>query len=908
MANQKRYKLGINTKIVGKCAAQNLSYAGAWKDVDYTIEQLSEHISKGHPWMPALLDAGTTRLQVNSNYAELLALDIDNSTHKLGADGKPEKDSEGNTIAVYKAELTVEQAREHPLIKAHCALMQPSASCKPDWDKFRLVFLLPQAVKGWVNIRVCNCYLAKLLGTADPACKDASRFFFGAPGSVPALVQEVTLPASFVSDALAWNAEIERQAQIEQAKRAEYLATLDTSDQAELAKQALGFIPAYSPGGGTYNDLIVMMAGVFNELGAEGEALLEAWGGFGRETAKKVQGLSRTPNKKATLGSLFHLAKAHGFKFPDREFTPEQKRAYAKLKSEERRMVGAQHSGSTPGKVVSISKREAPQISYEQAIRELADAPPGEYSDLNFRWDEIATAYGKNSLDVSKAYHAVAKQNTEIGELQEAKSKIQRYLELGRSTLDLEMILGGDLANAFEKKAVLLGADPAVMLNQFLSVCASLAPIGTTVDLGSYSAKPIHWSVAIAPSGTNKSGTQYTMVAPLYKLQCEADERYQVEKKLYDREYRDWQKEKCQGDEPVEPNPGRVYVLDGATTEGIRSTQCQQPKYGFLVEIDEGTAFFKSFDQYRNGKGGDKEFYLKLHNGFGFSGTTKKHGRESCPGSNVSILLNTQPSAMQAQFGDFSDGEGMMSRFNPINQEYRRRPRLSQAGGKYEISDWLYSIYERLSLQPARQYQMEPQAFEVYAEFVEALRDRLEVESRDAMRSVISKMERTTATVIGLLHAGRAASEGFDPPTQIPGDVVVAGICFAEYLLGQVEYMRRLADEASGELDATLSKVLETAIRHKGKLTWLEARNIRALDRTDRNGKRVKLNRQQVEKVFAQLVESGFGSVEGEGGKMRFLVAQTLPKNCPQPAHGAQSVWADGESHEFSFSDEDLAS
>jgi Protein of unknown function (DUF3987) len=547
--------------------------------------------------------------------------------------------------------------------------------------------------------------------------------------------------------------------------------------------------------------------------------------------------------------------------------------------------------------VVPIKRDDAPQVSYETAIRELAANPPAEYADLNFRWDEIAKKYTKNTLDVSKAYHAVAKQNTEREELSEAKGEIQRYLDLGKATIDLPQLVGAPLAEALNYKAMLLGADPAVMVNQMLSVCATLAHLNTTVDLGSYNARLIHWSVAIAASGTNKSGTQYSMVAPLYKMQCEADERYQLEKKAYDREFRAWQKNKDGRDEPEEPKAARVYVLDSATTEGIRSTQCQQPHHGFLLEIDEGTAFFKSFDQYRNGKGGDKEFYLKLHNGFGFSGTTKKHGKESCPQSGVSILLNTQPSAMQAQFGDFSDGEGMMSRFNPISQDYRRRPRLGSTG-KYEIGDWLYSIYDRLSLQPARTYKMDPQGFELYAQYVEGLRDQLERETEDAMRSVLSKSERSTGVIICLLHQIQAASQGLDPAQDIAIDTVQAGIAYAEYLSGQVKMMRRLAKESAGDMDAVLSKVLETAQRQGGKLTWVEAKSIRALQ-VEKFGTRekVKPNRQQVEKVFNQLVEAGFGSIEGEGGKMRFVVGENQGQGDPSVI-----------SIERTYTDEDLAS
>jgi hypothetical protein len=335
-AINRAYRIGINTEIVGKCQPQNLSHGGAWHTVDYTIEQLATHIDLGHPWMPAVLDGNGKRWQSNANHAEVLALDID-------------------------AGMTIVEALNHPFVAAHCALLIESASSTPEHNKFRLGFVLPEVLTDWQSIRLCNRFLADQIGHADPACKDASRFFFGAPGRKPILLNpEARLPVDFAEQVRAWDAELERVAQIERDRRAAYLATMPVTDRAELAKAALKFIPAYTSGNGTYNDLIVMMAGVVNDLGSEGEALLDAWGGFGQDTAKKVSGLTRSSNNKASLGSLFYLAKERGFQFPQREFTAEQKRAYGELKRGERE--AARVAAGTGFTVIDGGKREFTEI------------------------------------------------------------------------------------------------------------------------------------------------------------------------------------------------------------------------------------------------------------------------------------------------------------------------------------------------------------------------------------------------------------------------------------------------------------------------------------------------------------------------------------------------------------------
>jgi hypothetical protein len=325
MVNRKTFAIGINTKIVGKCDPQQLSYSGAWQNVSYTIEQLAAHIGKGHPWMPAQLNNGGERWQANANSADVLGIDIDSG-------------------------MTIQQALDHPFVKAHCALVIESASSTPEHNKFRLVFPLAGTIEGWQLIRMCNCYLISLIGVADKACKDASRFFFGAQGRTPALIQSASLPDDFLDQVQTWNAKLEAIAAREQAQRANYLASIDTTDQANLVQQALAFIPPYTPGNGTYDDLIVMMAGVVNDLGSEGEALLEAWGGFGRETAKKVAGLSRTPNKKATVGTVFHLAKEYGFQFPKKQ---KSTRSKAKRSGNQTADSGASAPESAAGSIAA---------------------------------------------------------------------------------------------------------------------------------------------------------------------------------------------------------------------------------------------------------------------------------------------------------------------------------------------------------------------------------------------------------------------------------------------------------------------------------------------------------------------------------------------------------------------------
>ncbi|MBE9031824.1 PriCT-2 domain-containing protein [filamentous cyanobacterium LEGE 11480] len=263
--------------------------------------------------MPALLDGNLKRWQINSNHAEVLALDID--------DG-----------------LSIDQALQHPFIQQHCGLLIESASSTPEHNKFRLVFVLEQPIEGWQNVRIANRYLAEQVGSADRNCKDANRFFFGAPGRKPVLIKAVTLGESFATNALAWGeaieAEEQRRAEAARQQWASRRAEMSDEDSDALILKALDTIDPNCD----YNDWI----GVGMVLHGLGDHWFTAWdqwsAGAGSYNPREMQTHWKSFRGKGdgNPAGLFGIAKRYGFKMPRREFTPEQRRAYAQAKAAER--------------------------------------------------------------------------------------------------------------------------------------------------------------------------------------------------------------------------------------------------------------------------------------------------------------------------------------------------------------------------------------------------------------------------------------------------------------------------------------------------------------------------------------------------------------------------------------------
>ncbi|MBU7587175.1 MAG: PriCT-2 domain-containing protein [Nostoc sp. TH1S01] len=306
--------------------------AANFRDTEGTLEDVRQHIKAGHAICAGLL-GNKWRSKANVIGSQWIPLDIDNSDVARDAEGKPIKDDFGNSIKVYTPQLTIEQALAHPFIQKHCALMYTTASHKPDWHKFRLIFPLPQYVEGADTVEACTRFLMQQL-PHDPACKDASRVFYGNTEAEFLIVNpEATLPDEWVSEAIAI-AQKEREeyqqriTEIE-SRRQQFREISDTEgwDIEQLIQQALSFIPPRIIGSGNYDECRQVLMALVNHYGAtDAEVIAEKWSPSIKGTTWNIRAKIRSFRRAGiSIGTLFHIAKQYGFRFPQRQYEPYQR-------------------------------------------------------------------------------------------------------------------------------------------------------------------------------------------------------------------------------------------------------------------------------------------------------------------------------------------------------------------------------------------------------------------------------------------------------------------------------------------------------------------------------------------------------------------------------------------------------
>ncbi len=287
-----------------------------------TLQNLIDVVGQGFAITAATFKTGSRRAKANVTGAELWLLDIDNSGVLRDGQGNRVKDESNKSIKVYDPKLTIEQAKNHPFIQKYCLLAYTSASHKPDWHKFRLILRLPHFIKDVSLIEATAGRLMEHL-PHDPACKDASRVFYGNTNANFFIVNPDAecLPEEWLAEASVAVHQQKLEEQQHSQQRLKWLELQDTTDVDSLVKDALSYIPPRSPGSGNYKECLTVLMALQSHYGWEAETIAEAWSpsikGTTWNVGRKLRSFNTPGAGKVTLGSLFHIAKQYGFRFPE---------------------------------------------------------------------------------------------------------------------------------------------------------------------------------------------------------------------------------------------------------------------------------------------------------------------------------------------------------------------------------------------------------------------------------------------------------------------------------------------------------------------------------------------------------------------------------------------------------------
>lgn len=170
-----RYPIGVNTGIVDKPDQSNRAGFGAgFEPVEVTIDDFIKHIQSGHSYAPQFENG--RRKATHFARAGFLAADVDGG-------------------------MTIEEAKEHALVRHHAGLIHTTASHTAQSHRFRIIVLLDEPIpvpQDWADAQLG---LAATLDS-DRAVSDAARMFFGNTKAVFFKISR-SMPPSIVADLIA---------------------------------------------------------------------------------------------------------------------------------------------------------------------------------------------------------------------------------------------------------------------------------------------------------------------------------------------------------------------------------------------------------------------------------------------------------------------------------------------------------------------------------------------------------------------------------------------------------------------------------------------------------------------------------------------------------------------------------
>ncbi len=499
----------------------------------------------------------------------------------------------------------------------------------------------------------------------------------------------------------------------------------------------------------------------------------------------------------------------------------------------------------------------------QEQMRDYLATDPSELalSAQVLQWHRASNLAVKDIWSLVKPLQAELEQRQERGE---RMAEIHQLLKIGDYQLNLREYLHPELADGLERISVWIGATPAAMLVTLLPVAASLLRIGTELEIDAgmgFYAPPILFTGLVAPSGSKKSPIQRQILGPLSQLQAEADQDYDYEIAAYEVDLWEWEQTKAdeRGPKPRKPLP-REYHTSDATREAIARIQAQQPERGILVTPDELAGLFKGLNQYRNGRGNDKESLLTAFDGSGLKVDRASGVRISLPRTSLSITGTIQPDILREMMGDFSDANGQWARFLWCFLPLKPAPFPRQTQPD-NISEQLYGIYQRLEGFLPRCYRLTTEAKQTFADWYDQL-DKLRItESHQGLQAAYSKMQGYTARLALILHCLNAAVERRQPEGEVSMQTVRSVIRLVRWFMGQVKLIYAEGDTAFGILEPVYAKLIQLS-RVRG---WLTARDVRNFERSLR-----KATSETIRSHFRELEAMGYGETSGKGQRLRW--------------------------------------
>jgi DNA polymerase I-like protein with 3'-5' exonuclease and polymerase domains len=342
-------------------------------------------------------------------------------------------------------------------------------------------------------------------------------------------------------------------------------------------------------------------------------------------------------------------------------------------------------------------------------------------------------------------------------------------------------ILPPSLVDSFKQLARSYATSPNSLPGAAVAILASV--LGSTISVkpkASWKEPLIIWACDIRESGEGKIVARALSEVLEFK-QRQADEEYRVLMNEYEMTPK--------GERGAPPPPARGYLVTDLTLEGLAKDLNHHG--GKVCVLDEMSYFINSQNQYKGGKGSDRESWLRLHDGK-MARIVRSSGNTTISGARVSIFGGIQPNVWRDAFKlVFNLQDGTVFRLLPTIEGNIVVPLTTEVWADENRAVWEnlinFAVAWADSVFESKKYKKLPfdrGAFELFMNWRNDLygnkRDRL---SRK-VRGFIPKAVGYAARFAGILHCMNRFMENKQPGDSLSTDEVKRGIRMVEFYLG----------------------------------------------------------------------------------------------------------------------------
>ena len=523
-------------------------------------------------------------------------------------------------------------------------------------------------------------------------------------------------------------------------------------------------------------------------------------------------------------------------------------------------------------KVVRPTQFQLPAV--EELGQEIGELLNSDFkiSQLQLKISGLAQKFRINSADVWKIYREFEQESEQEASKEDTRIGVEQLLASKSASVKLSEIFPASLADPIEEVARRMNLKPECYALALISGASRFLKNGSSTMLveewNRYRCRTYgYFGALIAESSQLKTPVMNAMITdPLAAMRKKNQEKFEAEKKAYTEELERWRNSKDEDKGPAPDAPVEtIPYITKATWEGIAGMVGRNPSQGILWLCDELAGFFKSANQYRSGKGSDKEDLLECWSGNGAvvaraAGTTVNVGAVS-----LSIYGNIQPKVLEPFLGDGSDDNGTFARFDFVQQP----PALTQITlglPKIDVNPMLQALYERVDAIPVTEFELDEEARKLFVDYYNHCHRLRLNHPKQGMRAMLGKAAEKVGRVATILHCIHAAHMGIEVSSKIPASQVAAAIKWVEYTTQQALSIN-IEVCSPDALESNLAKIISLAERKGGTVT--------ARDVLLSFNPKYRPTSQKIREWFGELMTMKYGEVTQKGNSVMFSLSPT---------------------------------